>query len=99
MIRGDFGRITTLAMTLPWASSAAACPLCESETGERVRAGIFNADFGHNLAVTVLPFSAFLAIVALIHTGWPWAKSRSGRITPLEVGADASPIQNEKDKS
>ena len=81
------------------ASPVRACPLCVSETGERVRAGIFNADFGTNLAVTVLPFSVFLAIVALIHFGWPWAKGRSGQMTPLEVGADASSIQNEKDKS
>ena len=81
MIRGYFGRITTLAMTLPWASSAWACPLCESETGERVRAGIFNADFGHNLAVTLLPFPLFLGITYLIHSGPPWSKAGSGRIT------------------
>ncbi len=53
-----------------------ACPLCKSETGERVRAGIFNADFGYNLVVTLLPFAVFLTIVATIHHGLPWAKDR-----------------------
>ncbi len=100
MIRRYFGRMVSLALALLlWKSPAWACPLCESESGERVRAGIFNADFGYNIAVTVLPFSVFLAIVALIHFGWPWAKTRSGQITPLDVGANESSIQNEEDKS
>ncbi len=73
------------------ASSARACPLCDSETGERVRAGIFDADFGYNFFATVLPFSAFLAIVASIHYGWPWAKGRPGQITPLEAGVTKRP--------
>ena len=98
-MRGQLRSTAAFATAVLGASSAWACPFCESETGERVRAGIFNADFGYNLAVTVLPFSVFLAIVALIHSGWPWARVRSGQMTPLEVGADASSIQNEKDKS
>ncbi|GAC1447436.1 MAG: hypothetical protein NVSMB9_29580 [Isosphaeraceae bacterium] len=57
-----------------WVSSVRACPLCDSETGERVRAGLFNAEFGYNLFVTLLPFPVFLAIVAVIHFGLPWAK-------------------------
>ena len=83
--------LTVTALMLLGASSVRACPLCESETGERVRAGIFNADFGYNLFVSVLPFVAFLAIVALIHSGWPWAEGDSGQVTPLDAGATKQP--------
>lgn len=59
------------------AGSARACPLCDSATGERVRAGIFGADFGANLAFTILPFAVFLAVAALIHFGLPVPKRRA----------------------
>jgi len=82
------------------ASPVRACPFCESETGERVRAGLFSAEFGYNLFVTLLPFSVFLTIVALIHFGLPWpgtspnvdhAPRRAGGETPLRpTGADQS---------
>jgi len=68
------------------ASTAAACPLCESETGERVRAGIFDGDFGYHVAVTLLPFPVFLGIVYLIHAGPPWGKAGSGE--PTTHGTD-----------
>lgn len=82
-----------------WSSSVRACTLCVSETGERVRAGIFGDDFGYNLFVTILPFSVFLAIVASIHFDWPRVIGRSGQKTSLTVGADASSNRNEGDKS
>jgi hypothetical protein len=67
--------VTVLGFIL-WlgATPVRACPLCESETGQRVRAGIFNADFGHNLVVTLLPFPLFLGIIYLIYSGPPWPK-------------------------
>lgn len=72
-------------------SEARACPLCESETGERVRAGIFDGDFGYHLAVTLLPFPLFLGIVYLIHSGPPWARGRSGRPKPDDSGDTSHP--------
>jgi hypothetical protein len=80
-------RTTALFATflLP-ASPVWACPLCESETGERVRAGIFAADFGYHLAVTLLPFPVFLGITALIHFGVPWGKVGPRRLTPPVAG-------------
>gem|GEM_PF-3586447 len=48
---------------------ADACPICASETGAEVRAGIFNEDFGWNLLVTVLPFPLMLGIAAALHFG------------------------------
>lgn len=49
---------------------ADACPICASETGAEVRAGIFNEDFGWNLLVTVLPFPLMLGIAAALHFGF-----------------------------
>jgi hypothetical protein len=54
-----------LALAVP----AMSCPVCHTETGDAVRQGIFNSDFGFNLFVTVLPFAVFYGIVALVHFG------------------------------
>jgi len=48
-----------------------ACPYCTSEVGLEVSAGIFNDDFGANLALMVLPFAIMVIVVALIHFGGP----------------------------
>ena len=56
---------------LLWASSALACPFCESETGQQVQAGIFNDQFWMNVLLTLLPFPILLAIVALIYFEFP----------------------------
>jgi hypothetical protein len=74
----------TFATLALWISPVSACPLCESETGQKVRAGIFNDDFGFNLIVTFLPFPVLIAIVVLIHYGIPWGKG--GRVE--QVGGD-----------
>lgn len=47
------------------ASRAAACPVCVSDTGARVRAGIA-ADFARDLLVTIAPFVVLALLVALI---------------------------------
>ena len=59
----------TAILPILGASPARGCPLCNSETGRRVREGIFDAQFGPNLLATLLPFPVFLAIVALVHFG------------------------------
>jgi len=78
-VRGLFRSVAVAVVLLTGTSPVMACPLCESETGGRVRTGIFDADFGYNLTVTLLPFSVFLAIVALIHLGPPWASTSPRR--------------------
>lgn len=60
-------------------STAMACPVCHTQTGEKVRAGIFNDEFGSNAARTLLPFPVLISLVALIHFGpprWPGASKR-----------------------
>lgn len=55
-----------------WATTAMACPFCVTETGQQVRAGIFNEYFWANLMVTLLPFPVLLAAVAVLYFGPPW---------------------------
>jgi len=64
---------------LVFASAASACPFCESETGQQVKAGIFNDQFWMNVLLTLLPFPILLAIVALIYfdVSWPWKKQEA----------------------
>ncbi len=63
--------LTPPGAALAFAPMASACPFCGSRTGEQVKAGIFNEDFGYNLSLTLLPFPILLGIVALIHFGLP----------------------------
>ena len=59
--------MTPLAVLLLAASAAWGCPLCESETGRQVRAGIFDESFGTNVVLTLLPIPVLAAVVALIY--------------------------------
>lgn len=69
------GAIYVLGAAILWAvvvlaaAPASACPICHSETGEQVRAGIFGEDFGSNLLACVLPFPISLCIAAALHFG------------------------------
>jgi hypothetical protein len=86
----NFSRpVMALGVALIEASSVAACPFCDSETGRQVRAGIFNDHFGYNLFLTVLPFPIFLGIVAAIHFGLPFRAKNAGRQV-LRPGLDVS---------
>jgi uncharacterized paraquat-inducible protein A len=60
-----------MAFVFVSAASAAACPVCESETGKRVRAGIFSDRFAADAALILLPFPVLAGLVALIHYGFP----------------------------
>lgn len=55
-----------VAALLLSASPAAACPLCASPTGERVRSSILGDDFAANLLATLAPFAVLLAVAAAI---------------------------------
>lgn len=71
------------------------CPLCESATGEQVREGIFNADFGSHLLAILLPFPVLVGIVALIYFGLPpWRKSEPQRAEP-RTAESVSELRNE----
>ena len=60
-----------------------ACTICDTETGERVGAGIFGSDFCTTLLAVVSPFPVLLLALAAIHFGFP-----------SFPGSDAKPEQN-----
>lgn len=51
-------------------SSAFGCPLCATDTGAAVRAGIA-VDAGPRLLAVLAPFPALIAVVAWLHRGRP----------------------------
>jgi hypothetical protein len=66
-------------------ATAWACPFCNSSTAQRVREGIFNADFTYNLGVTVAPFVVLFAALILIHC-WPTSRRAVAPGLPKETG-------------
>ena len=50
---------------------AAACPICDTETGQQVRSGIFGDDFWMTLAAVAAPFPVLLLAIAAYHFDWP----------------------------
>ena len=59
-------------------ADAAACPVCDSETGRQVRDGLVDEGLAVNLLAVVLPFAAVGAVVAAVHFGWPLNRRRHG---------------------
>jgi hypothetical protein len=70
------------ALLLLPAAAADACPVCQSETGKQVRAGIFNADFGSNLLAISLPFPVLLGVAAALHFGFRPREGATDAIPP-----------------
>ena len=81
-----FGAVAVSALV--FTGAAAACPVCESETGQKVRAGIFGEDFGTNVALTLSPFPVLAGLVALIYFAFPNPSCRGGmgKIDPAQRG-------------
>lgn len=46
---------------------ASACPVCDSETGQSVRAGILNDDLSANAWATALPFLVLGIVISAVH--------------------------------
>jgi hypothetical protein len=44
-----------------------ACTVCDSETGQQVRARIFGSEFVPTLAAVMSPFPVLLLVVGLLH--------------------------------
>lgn len=64
-------RLGTLLVTCFLSTSAFACPLCNTGTGQQVRAGLFDGHFGSNLLLVLLPFPIFIGIALLLYFGPP----------------------------
>ena len=68
-MRASIRTIVTMHLVCLWSSIALACPFCDSQTAEQVRAAIFNEDFVYHLAAAFAPLPVFLGILALIYFG------------------------------
>lgn len=64
------------------AGLAAACPVCDTESGREVRAGIFNNSFWTTAFLVILPFPA-LALATGMATRGARDRSAAGATTPL----------------
>jgi hypothetical protein len=54
-------------LTVVFSGVAAACPICDSEVGNQVRAGIFDESFLMHLSLVVAPFIISFVIVGILH--------------------------------
>ncbi len=73
---GSWAGILALCAGL-WPRMAAACPICNTETGRQVRLGIFNDSFWSTLLAVVSPFPVLLLAIAAYRFGWPPLRDRS----------------------
>ena len=56
--------VKLVALCAFWPASAAhACAVCDSPTGQQVRAGLFNGHFLHTLLLVTAPFPVFAGVV------------------------------------
>ena len=55
-----------IALVTISSSAAEACPICDTATGQQVRAAIFGGDFLPTLFAILLPFPVLLALIALV---------------------------------
>jgi hypothetical protein len=71
--------VTRFARFFPilFVSAAYSCPLCHTQTGEQVRAGIFNRSFGLNLLAIGLPFPVFAGVIVWLYFGKPGPRSKN----------------------
>jgi hypothetical protein len=58
-----------LALSVLGVQGAAACPICDSDRAEEVRAGLADDALGRNLLAAALPFGLLAGLVALVHFG------------------------------
>ena len=63
--------LMAVAVLTTMVSALSACPVCDGETGQQVRAGIMDENFIGTIVAVLLPFPILLACVAMIHFGWP----------------------------
>jgi hypothetical protein len=61
--------VTAVALVLALAPVAGACPLCDSGTGEQVRAGIAGDSLPSAVLAVLLPFAVTAGVVAVVHFG------------------------------
>ncbi len=87
-----FSSSAALVISAMFPAIASACTVCDSETGQQVRAGIFDNNFWSTLAVVISPFPVLLIAIAAYHFGIPnfWTRSASRSQPSLPPNAEPS---------
>ena len=70
--------LTSASVLTAVTTTAMACPVCNTDTGQQVRAGIMDGNFGVSLLATLLPFAVVLGVVAIIQFGLPGTWDKHG---------------------
>lgn len=70
-------RCTAMIITAS-AAPVLACPVCDTENGTQVRAGVFNDQFGWNLLKVSSPFPVLLGAVGLLYCLTPASREDGG---------------------
>jgi hypothetical protein len=95
ILAAGFAGFAGFAAVLSGAAPALGCPLCTTDTGERVRAGLFGggaASFLADAAATLLPFPVLAAAILLIRSGFAFGETRlCVRTTSRPLPPTASP--------
>lgn len=68
-----------VAALLALAPAADACLVCNSETGEEVRAGMLDENLARGVLATLLPFTVVVGVVYVMHRGGSLRRSRHDR--------------------
>ena len=71
-----FARVLVVC-TLTAAETLQACPICDTETGQQVRAGIFDESFWGTLIAVIAPFPVLILVITAYHFGFPGRWKRS----------------------
>jgi hypothetical protein len=68
MLKTFHAFVATLGLNLV-AGTANACPFCNSQTADKVRAGIFNEHFIFHVVASLAPFPVLIGILLMIYFG------------------------------
>jgi hypothetical protein len=68
MLKTLHGLMSTLCLFL-LAGTSNACPFCNSQTADKVRAGIFNEHFVFHVFASLAPFPVLIGILLSIYFG------------------------------
>jgi hypothetical protein len=65
------GRIAAAVLILTPGVATNACPVCDSEQGRQVRAGVFDEGFAHNTLETIAAFPVVVGVIVALYAALP----------------------------
>jgi hypothetical protein len=71
-------RVSSVVCALAAETAVLGCPVCDSEQGKEVRAGVFDEQFGSNLMRVLLPFPIAAGVLGTAYVLLPTPRRRDG---------------------